>query len=115
PLAFGTGGFVARGWRAGKRGRGCRPCESSIPLPAPGEGGKGMTAVDFEAFVDRLATVSGETILPFFRTTLSAVDKSTGTRFDPVTEADRAAEAAMRALIAEHFPTHGVLGEELGN
>ncbi|MGE3144065.1 MAG: histidinol-phosphatase [Pseudorhodoplanes sp.] len=74
-----------------------------------------MTAVDFEAFVDRLATVSGETILPFFRTTLSAVDKSTGTRFDPVTEADRAAEAAMRALIAEHFPTHGVLGEELGN
>lgn len=74
-----------------------------------------MTAVDFEAFVDRLATVSGETILPFFRTSLSAIDKSAGARFDPVTEADRAAEAAMRALIAEHFPTHGVLGEELGH
>ncbi len=26
-----------------------------------------MTAVDFEAFVDELAAVAGETILPFFR------------------------------------------------
>lgn len=74
-----------------------------------------MTAVDFEAFVDRLATVSGETILPFFRTSLAAIDKSAGARFDPVTEADRAAEVAMRALIKKHFPTHGVLGEEFGN
>jgi myo-inositol-1(or 4)-monophosphatase len=79
------------------------------------EGASRMTAVDFEAFVDRLATVSGETILPFFRTSLTAIDKSAGAHFDPVTEADRAAEAAMRALIAEHFPTHGVLGEEFGN
>ena len=29
-----------------------------------------MTAIDFAAFVDELATVSGETIRPFFRTTL---------------------------------------------
>ncbi len=29
-----------------------------------------MTAVDFAAFVDQLATVSGEAILPFFRTSL---------------------------------------------
>ena len=27
-----------------------------------------MTAIDFSAFVNELATVSGETILPFFRT-----------------------------------------------
>ena len=29
-----------------------------------------MTAIDFSAFVSELATVSGETILPFFRTAL---------------------------------------------
>ncbi|MGE3150228.1 MAG: histidinol-phosphatase, partial [Pseudorhodoplanes sp.] len=34
--------------------------------------------------------------------------------FDPVTAADRAAEVAMRALITQHFPTHGIVGEELG-
>lgn len=32
----------------------------------------------------------------------------------PVTEADRAAEAAMRALIQESFPDHGIFGEEEG-
>ncbi|HXW25213.1 MAG TPA: hypothetical protein VEK73_10725, partial [Xanthobacteraceae bacterium] len=33
--------------------------------------GDGMTAIDFAAFVDQLAAVSGEAILPFFRTALS--------------------------------------------
>jgi myo-inositol-1(or 4)-monophosphatase len=74
-----------------------------------------MTAVDFAAFVDRLADVSGEAILPFFRTSLAVEDKSRGGRFDPVTAADRAAEAAMRALIRQTFPEHGVVGEEFGS
>jgi myo-inositol-1(or 4)-monophosphatase len=74
-----------------------------------------MTAVDFAAFVDRLADVSGEAILPFFRTSLAVEDKSRGGRFDPVTAADRAAEGAMRALIRETFPEHGIIGEEFGN
>ena len=73
-----------------------------------------MTAVDFAAFVDRLAQVSGEVILPFFRTAIGAEDKSRGGVFDPVTEADRGAEAAMRRLIAQTFPDHGVIGEEYG-
>lgn len=51
-----------------------------------------MTVIDFSAFIERLATASGETILPFFRTTLSVDDKSKSKDFDPVTEADRAAE-----------------------
>ncbi|MBV8751664.1 MAG: histidinol-phosphatase, partial [Hyphomicrobiales bacterium] len=63
-----------------------------------------MTAVDFSAFVDELATLSGETILPFFRTALSVENKSRGTAFDPVTAADRAAETAMRSLIRRSFP-----------
>ena len=74
-----------------------------------------MTAIDFAAFVDELATVSGEAILPFFRTAMGVDDKSATARFDPVTQADRAAELAMRALIKRNFPAHGIVGEEYGN
>jgi myo-inositol-1(or 4)-monophosphatase len=73
-----------------------------------------MTAVDFVPFVERLALVSSEAIMPFFRTAFAMEDKNHGGVFDPVTEADRAAEAAMRRLIAETFPSHGVIGEEFG-
>jgi myo-inositol-1(or 4)-monophosphatase len=73
-----------------------------------------MTAIDFAAFVDELATISGETILPFFRTSLAVESKSAG-GFDPVTAADRAAEGAMRALIKRTFPDHGISGEEYGD
>ena len=74
-----------------------------------------MRPIDFSRFVDELATLSGQAILPFFRTALSAVDKSLGGAFDPVTEADRAGEAAMRQLIRRTFPTHGIVGEEFGD
>jgi myo-inositol-1(or 4)-monophosphatase len=74
-----------------------------------------MTAIDFAAFVDRLATVSGEAILPFFRTSLGVEDKGSAAGFDPVTAADRAAENAMRSLIKANFPEHGIIGEEYGN
>ncbi len=70
-----------------------------------------MTAIDFASFVDQLATVSGDTILPFFRTALAVENKKAG-GFDPVTAADRAAENAMRALIRKTFPGHGIIGEE---
>jgi myo-inositol-1(or 4)-monophosphatase len=73
-----------------------------------------MTAVDLSAFVEELAAVSGDAIRPFFRTSLAVDDKSGGTRFDPVTAADRAAEGAMRALIRDTFPAHGIIGEEFG-
>ena len=74
-----------------------------------------MTAIDFAAFVDRLAAASGEAILPFFRTMLSVENKSRGENFDPVTEADRAAETVMRSLIRRNFPDHGIIGEEFAN
>src|SRR6201994_464066 len=76
--------------------------------------GGGMTAVDFAQFVDELATLSGEAILPFFRTSMSPADKSGGGVFDPVTEADRAAEVALRRMIEATFPNHGIIGEEFG-
>ncbi len=43
-------------------------------------------------------------------------DKARGhAAFDPVTEADRAAEVAMRGMIRRDLPTHGILGEEFGS
>lgn len=78
-----------------------------------------MTAVDFEMFVDSLATASGEAILPFFRTAIGIEDKArragAQAAFDPVTEADRAAEAIMRRMIQANFPGHGIVGEEFGD
>ena len=73
-----------------------------------------MTAIDFTSFVDTLAAVSGETIMPFFRSALTVENKKAG-GFDPVTAADRAAEEAMRSLIRKAFPEHGILGEEYGS
>ena len=73
-----------------------------------------MTAVDLASFVDELAAVSGDAILPFFRTSLAIDNKKPG-GFDPVTAADRAAESAMRALIKRNFPDHGIIGEEYGD
>lgn len=74
-----------------------------------------MSAVDFAAFVDELANVAGDAIRPFFRTSLGVENKGRAGSFDPVTEADRAAETAMRSLIRETFPGHGIVGEEFGN
>ena len=74
-----------------------------------------MSAVDFARFVDDLAQASGEAILPFFRSHLGAEDKNRGGAFDPVTEADRAAETIMRRMIEDAFPAHGIIGEEFGS
>jgi histidinol phosphatase-like enzyme (inositol monophosphatase family) len=60
-----------------------------------------------EAAADEAATV----IRPYFRAPLAIERKGDES---PVTAADRAAEQAMRAVLAEAFPTHGILGEEFG-
>ena len=72
-----------------------------------------MGAVDFAAFVDELAELAAEAILPF-SARRSASRTRAPARFDPVTAADRAAEAAMRTLIQKNFPDHGIVGEEFG-
>src|SRR5690349_19366859 len=74
-----------------------------------------MGPIDFTQFVNELATLSGQAILPFFRSGFSITDKSLGGVFDPVTEADRAGESTMRHLIKRSFPTHGIIGEEFGS
>ena len=57
------------------------------------------------------ADVAGATIRPFFRTRLAPDLKADRS---PVTIADRNAEQAMRAVLAERFPDHGIEGEEYG-
>ena len=64
------------------------------------------------AVAHAMADAARRAVLPLFRTDL-AVD-SKGSTFDPVTEADRAVEAAMRAVLAERRPHDAVLGEEAG-
>ena len=75
-----------------------------------------MSVVDLARFMEDLATESGQAILPFFRASFGMDDKGHGTgAFDPVTEADRAAETILRARIKGTFPTHGIVGEEFGD
>src|SRR5262245_62085813 len=94
-----TGARLGPDRPSGHARRSCRAHGSWIPPLAAPVRGRSMTAIDFSAFVDELASVSGETILPFFRTALSIEDKGRAGGFDPVTAADHAAETAMRTLI----------------
>jgi inositol-phosphate phosphatase / L-galactose 1-phosphate phosphatase / histidinol-phosphatase len=66
---------------------------------------------DLVRLAERLAEASGAIIRRHFRTALAVDDKADLT---PVTIADREAEAVMRRLIAEHYPDHGIIGEEYG-
>lgn len=63
------------------------------------------------ALAHRLADAAREAIRPLFRTGLGSERKADRT---PVTEADRAAEEAMRRLITAEFPRDAVHGEEFG-
>ena len=69
---------------------------------------------EYEAFAVELAREAARVTLPFFRSDMGHEDKGGAAGFDPVTEADKQAEAAIRRLIAERYPDHGVIGEEYG-
>ncbi|MFT4935482.1 MAG: histidinol phosphatase-like enzyme (inositol monophosphatase family) [Pseudoalteromonas distincta] len=60
---------------------------------------------------------AADVALPLFRADHGLEDKGGApglNAFDPVTAADRGAEAAIRRLIGQRFPDHGVIGEEYG-
>jgi len=63
------------------------------------------------AFAEDLAAVARAETLHRWAETVAAENKG-GSGYDPVTDADREAERAMRALIHSRFPDHGVTGEE---
>ncbi|WP_280372285.1 histidinol-phosphatase [Pseudomonas sp. BN411] len=69
---------------------------------------------DYLEFAEELADAAAKVTLTYFRLPLEVENKE-AERFDPVTLADKGAERAMRDLIAQRFPGHGVLGEEEEN
>lgn len=70
-----------------------------------------MSLADDLALAHRLADAAGEAIRPFFRARYETDYKSDAS---PVTQADRAAEAAMRAILEKERPQDGIIGEEYG-
>ncbi|MDC6641787.1 inositol monophosphatase, partial [Leclercia adecarboxylata] len=63
------------------------------------------------ALAARLADAARGVIQGYFRRSYAIEDKADES---PVTIADRESEAAMRRLIGESFPGHGIVGEEYG-
>ena len=64
------------------------------------------------AAAEAATDIAGAVIRPFFRAQGLAADLKSDA--SPVTIADRTAERVMRAVLAERFPEHGILGEEFG-
>lgn len=69
---------------------------------------------ELDAFLIELNAASAGVILPLYRADHGLEDKGGAKGFDPVTAADQGAEVAIRKLIAERYPEHGVIGEEYG-
>jgi histidinol phosphatase-like enzyme (inositol monophosphatase family) len=63
------------------------------------------------AAAEAAADVAGAVVRPLFRAGVATDLKSDRS---PVTIADRSAEQAMRAVLSERFPDHGIHGEEFG-
>jgi len=61
-----------------------------------------------------LADEARRVILPYFRAPGLISDNKNADGYDPVTIADRAAERAMRAILARERPNDAILGEEMG-
>lgn len=73
---------------------------------------------DTIAFAHSLADAAADVVRPYFRQRIRVTDKgATGPKpmYDPVTDADRNAETAMRNLIHTERPKDGILGEEHGH
>lgn len=71
------------------------------------------TLAEMARFAAALALDAGSLALSQFRCGTEVIDKAaSGVPLDPVTAADRAVEARLRAGISERFPDHGVFGEE---
>ncbi|MGO4916284.1 inositol monophosphatase family protein [Pseudogemmobacter sp. W21_MBD1_M6] len=61
-----------------------------------------------------LADAARIATLAHFRSDALTAETKSGAHFDPVTVADRAAEQAMRDILAQLRPDDGILGEEFG-
>ncbi len=84
------------------------PADSVAPALAT----DGLVTEIMIAAAQAAADAAGVVIRPFFRAPNIAAELKTDA--SPVTIADRTAERVMRAVLAERFPSHGILGEEFG-
>ncbi len=64
------------------------------------------------ALARRLADAAGQAIRPYYRAAFAMETKADAS---PVTQADRAAEAAIRAILEAERPHDGIIGEEYGS
>ncbi len=64
------------------------------------------------ALISELADLARSETLKWFRQPQLRADNKLADGFDPVTQADRAAEMALRAHLARFRPQDGILGEE---
>jgi inositol-phosphate phosphatase / L-galactose 1-phosphate phosphatase / histidinol-phosphatase len=71
-----------------------------------------MVADSDIALAHRLADAAGGAIGPYFRSDFGLESKADAT---PVTQADRAAEMAIRDILERERPGDGIAGEEFGN
>jgi histidinol phosphatase-like enzyme (inositol monophosphatase family) len=62
-----------------------------------------------------MADAARKAALPHFRSLTGAAENKAAEGYDPVTEADRAAERAMREVLAVHRPDDSIEGEEYGS
>ena len=85
------------------------PAAKADAADAPTDG----DAAPIIATAHALADAARAAILPLFRSPILAENKRMQ-GFDPVTEADRASERAMRAILADRRPDDAILGEEYG-
>lgn len=73
------------------------------------------TKNDLLRVAEALADAARKVILPHFRSAgLNADNKLSNGEYDPVTIADKAAERAMRDILASQRPEDAILGEEFG-
>ena len=77
------------------------PCTAPVPLQP------------LQDFAEAILARAGEQVLNHFRAAVPVQQKGSS-GFDPVTCADKEAEAMIRAAIAERWPAHGICGEEAG-
>lgn len=79
-----------------------------------------MTRIDLNTQMDLLrvahliADAARPVTLRYFRQSGLQAENKDDDRFDPVTVADRDAEKAMRAVVAQERPDDGIIGEEFG-
>lgn len=74
----------------------------------------GLQVKQIEQTLLSATKAAAQITLPAFRSGLS-VDNKEDASFDPVTEADRDAEHAIREVIENSFPEHTIIGEEHDN